>query len=136
MFENWVFAVLGPHFLIMFLWNVWAEEEPVMIMCYGYMMLFYMPFHSDPSRYAYFVYYVMFYTENFLMLGLWAGMTSDRDACFYIPAIVTVIVFFILHIVMLFLYYKVARPEAKTITYCEKWDWERVRKSLKSWSLV
>ncbi|KAK7505685.1 hypothetical protein BaRGS_00002956 [Batillaria attramentaria] len=135
MFENWVFAVLGPHFLIMFSWVVWSRgskfaSDILLCMCFGYMMLFSMPFHSHPSRYVYFVYYVMFYTENFLMLGLWAGMTSDRDAWFYIPAIVTVIVFFILHIVMLFLNYKVAHPKARRIKYCEKWDWKRVCVSL------
>ncbi|KAK7505713.1 hypothetical protein BaRGS_00002984 [Batillaria attramentaria] len=130
-FEFWVFAVLGPHFLIMFSWTVWttgnkSADKIFLRSCYGYVMLFYMPFHSAPSRYLYIVYYVIFYTENFLLLGLWAGMTSDRDAWFYMPGIVTVIVFFILHIVMLFLYYKVAHPKAKTITYCEKWDWKRV----------
>nr|KAG5686726.1 hypothetical protein BaRGS_020252 [Batillaria attramentaria] len=73
---------------------------------FGYIMVFYIPFHLRPSRYMYLVYYALFYTENFLMLALWAGMTSDRDAWFYIPAIVTVIVLFLLHIVAQLLYYK------------------------------
>nr|KAG5696237.1 hypothetical protein BaRGS_019939 [Batillaria attramentaria] len=86
-----------------------------------------MPFHSRPSRYLYLVYYALFYTENFLMLALWAVMTSDRDAWFYIPAIVTVIVLFLLHIVTQLLYYKCFHPKAGDIEFCVEFD----RQSLK-----
>nr|KAG5686723.1 hypothetical protein BaRGS_020249 [Batillaria attramentaria] len=92
-----------------------------------------MPSHSRPSRYLYLVYYALFYTENFLMLALWAGMTSDRDAWFYIPAIVTVIVLFLLHIVTQLLYYKCFHPKAGDIEWCMKWDRETFIESLKIW---
>ncbi|KAK7505715.1 hypothetical protein BaRGS_00002986 [Batillaria attramentaria] len=135
MFEYWVFAILGLHYVAMLVWNLWAEKDrscgQVFIeVCLGYITVFYMPYHSKSSRYAYFIYYIFFYTENFLMLGLWAGMTSDRDAWFYIPGIVAVIVFFLLHIVMMFLYYKVAHPRAQEIKCCVECDWETILKSL------
>ncbi|KAK7505716.1 hypothetical protein BaRGS_00002987 [Batillaria attramentaria] len=139
MLEYWLSVVLGPHFLIMVAWAVWASHDrsitnTLLGICWGYTMLFFVPFHSNPSRYVYLLYYVIFYTENFLMLGLWAGMTSDRDAWFYIPGIVVVVVFFLLHVVMLFLYYKVAHPKASEIKYRKGWDWDSVRGSLKYFS--
>ncbi|KAK7505687.1 hypothetical protein BaRGS_00002958 [Batillaria attramentaria] len=115
----------------MLAWFIWASDRSVLLgICFGNMMVFYIPFHPRPSRYFYFLYYVTVYTENFLVLGLWAGMTSDRNGWFYIPVIVTVIVFFILHLVMMFLYYKVAHPKAQNIIYCVKWVWEEIRESL------
>nr|KAG5686711.1 hypothetical protein BaRGS_020237 [Batillaria attramentaria] len=93
----------------------------------AYVMVFHMPLHFRPSRYRYLVYYALFYAENFLMLALWAVMTSDRDAWFYIPAIVTVIVLFLLHIVTQLLFYKWVHPKAEDIEWCMKWD----RNSLK-----
>ncbi|KAK7461595.1 hypothetical protein BaRGS_00038639, partial [Batillaria attramentaria] len=126
-FENWVFGIVGFHFVVMLVWIVLSGSDDVSagtavlallgVLC-GYITVFYMPSHSRPSRYLYLVYYALFYTENFLMLALWAVMTSDRDAWFYIPAIVTVIVLFLLHIVTQLLYYKCFHPKAGDIEWC------------------
>nr|KAG5685365.1 hypothetical protein BaRGS_005927 [Batillaria attramentaria] len=75
--------------------------------------------HRRAVKLLHSVYYALFYTENFLMLALWAGMTSDRDAWFYIPAIVTVIVLFLLHIVTQLLYYKCFHPKAGDIEWLD-----------------
>nr|KAG5686722.1 hypothetical protein BaRGS_020248 [Batillaria attramentaria] len=119
--ENWVFGIVGFHFVVMFVWFVWSDSDDgvakkaITGVLFGYIMVFYMLFHRRPSRYVYLVYYALFYTENVLMLALWAVMTSDRDAWFYIPAIVTVIVLFLLHIVTQLLYYKCFHPKAGDI---------------------
>ncbi|KAK7461596.1 hypothetical protein BaRGS_00038640 [Batillaria attramentaria] len=136
-FEYWVFGVVGFHFVVMFVWLVWSDlgdsvaSKAIDGVLFGYIMVFYIPFHLRPSRYMYLVYYALFYTENFLMLALWAGMTSDRDAWFYIPAIVTVIVLFLLHIVAQLLYYKCFHPKAGDIKWCMKCDRKTFIQSLK-----
>nr|KAG5713004.1 hypothetical protein BaRGS_021798 [Batillaria attramentaria] len=136
-FEYWVFAVLCSHYVIMVVWFIWVNSNRdswAVLTCFlfGYVLLFYMPFHSRPSRYLHLFYYVIFHAENFLMLGLWAGMTSDRDAWFYIPVIVAVVVFFFLHIVMQVVYYKAFHPKSKDIDWCTTCDWKTVHQSLKN----
>ncbi|KAK7505722.1 hypothetical protein BaRGS_00002993 [Batillaria attramentaria] len=130
-FGSWVFLVLAFHVVIIsvacFLfdedWDHWAAVDSVMS---GYTSVISFAASARPSRFVYVIYYVIFYAENFLMLGLWAGMTSDRDAWFYIPGIVTVVVFFILHIILQLVYYKVFHPNAKNIDFCLTFDHETV----------
>nr|KAG5696222.1 hypothetical protein BaRGS_019924 [Batillaria attramentaria] len=135
--ENWVFGIVGFHFVVTFVWYVWSDwghgvaSTAVFGVLFGYVTVFYMPSHPRPSRYLYLVYYALFYTENFLMLALWAVMTSDRDAWFYIPAIVTVIVLFLLHIITQLLYYKWVHPKAGDIEWCMKCDRKTFIQSLK-----
>nr|KAG5713003.1 hypothetical protein BaRGS_021797 [Batillaria attramentaria] len=102
------------------------EDVPAVLRSclFGYVMVFYIPFYSNPSRYVFLVYYVIFYGENFLMLGLWAGMTSDRDAWFYIPGIAVVVVFFFLHVAMQLIFYVFFHPSAESIKWCVKCDRE------------
>ncbi|KAK7482597.1 hypothetical protein BaRGS_00026198 [Batillaria attramentaria] len=136
--ENWVFGIVGFHFVLMLVWFVWIDSDDgaagtaVFGVLFGYIMVFYIPFHPRPSRYLYLVYYALFYTENFLMLAFWAVMTSDRDAWFYIPAIVTAIVLFLLHIITQLFYYKWVHPKAGDIEWCMKCDRETVLQSLKN----
>ncbi|KAK7505616.1 hypothetical protein BaRGS_00002887 [Batillaria attramentaria] len=131
-FEFWVLGVVCLHFALVSTWKFCTTDNQgcptpfaVLRSClFGYVMVFYIPFYSNPSRYVFLVYYVIFYGENFLMLGLWAGMTSDRDAWFYIPGIAVVVVFFFLHVAMQLIFYVFFHPSAESIKWCVKCDRE------------
>ncbi|KAK7505686.1 hypothetical protein BaRGS_00002957 [Batillaria attramentaria] len=135
-FEYWVFVLLCCHYGIVLICACWAMKDKELgkfkAVAWGYVLLFCVPLPDQDARYVYSFYYVIFYAENFLMLGLWAGMTSDRDAWFYVPGIVTVMALFPLHFVMQLIYYKCSHPEAEENKCCKHCQWKDARKAMKT----
>lgn len=124
-FEYWVFGVLGVHSLVMVVWHCSiADNRSRGTITLGFLsvciMLFYVPCRSNPSRFMYIFYYTIFYSENFFMFAMWVFRTRPYDVWFYIPCVVAVLSFFVLHIRMQLSFYLCFHPggDENKIPYC------------------
>ena len=70
------------------------------------------------TRYKMMMYYILFYTENWIMFSLWIAETDSASQWFYPASIVAVVCGMICHITFQILYYKVFHPNSNEISLC------------------
>ncbi|KAK3087141.1 hypothetical protein FSP39_002260 [Pinctada imbricata] len=73
-----------------------------------------------PTRYKMMLYYLLFYTENWLMFALWITTMADTVIWFYPVSIAIVAGGMVLHIIFQIIYYKGCHPGKENIPILRK----------------
>nr|KAG5705304.1 hypothetical protein BaRGS_010755 [Batillaria attramentaria] len=125
-FDFWLFGILLFHWVVTSGWLMNQRttfyknkylEKAFNIIC-GYVMLFcFLNLREGHTRYRFLVFYLIFYIENFFMLAFWFRFTRDLGAWFHIWGFITVLIFFVLHVIFQLLFYTFFHP-TQAIPYC------------------
>ncbi|CAG5118893.1 unnamed protein product [Candidula unifasciata] len=125
-FKQWVFLVLGLHWMIMFIWLIGQKttfygtrclEVAFNLLC-GYVMIFcFLNLREGHTRFRFAIFYCIMYTENLIMLAFWFRFTRDLGAWFHMWVFAAVFVLFAIHMTFQLLYYMVFHP-TKNIQLC------------------
>lgn len=125
-FSFWVFGILLFHWVVISGWLMNQRttfysskclEKAFNVIC-GYVMLFcFLNLREGHTRYRFLVFYIIFYIENFFMLAFWFRFTPDLGAWFHLWGFVSVLVFFVLHIIFQLVFYTFFHP-TQAVKYC------------------
>ena len=124
-FTYFVLVAAAVHWIIMSCWllcqktSFYGEkrrDEVVFNIILGYAMIFcFLNARDGHTRYRALVYYIIFYVENFFMLGMWLYFVNEKYDWLYYSVIGAVCGGCVLHISIQLIYYKTCHPKASEI---------------------
>lgn len=117
---NWVvFVIVGAHYLLMSTWLVCqktkfyqnrCEEKCFNFVC-GYVLVFcFLNVRDGRTRYRMLLFYIVFYLENWGMVGFWFYFTEDKSSWFYLPTFFGITLSIFPHLFFLLTYYACFHP--------------------------
>ncbi|XP_063420052.1 uncharacterized protein LOC134705216 [Mytilus trossulus] len=120
---------IGLHWVAMSIWlgcqkqemmNKTSREKWIFNIVFGYVLIFcFQNVQKGKTRYRAMFYYFVTFSENIIMLILWAYFTQHKSEWFYLAAIGTVPLFMVIQIIVQLLYYKLIHPSHKEIVLCQ-----------------
>ncbi|CAC5386228.1 unnamed protein product [Mytilus coruscus] len=121
-------VAIGIHWVAMSVWlgcqkhemmNNTTRDKVIFNIVIGYVLIFFFQnVQEGQTRYRALFYYFVTFSENFIMLILWAYFTQHKSEWFYLAAIGTVTSFMVIQIIVQLLYYKFIHPSHKEIALC------------------
>jgi len=124
-FQYWLFAVVGFHYVIMFAMVFYqmrlGKKKFIRRLVYNivtplvYVFDFCINWLEGPTRYWYLICYVPMYVENVLMSGLvlWYVSTTPSPAWYIVPGCVCVLLMFPMGVLVQLTYYRRWHPKVR-----------------------
>ncbi|KAK6178631.1 hypothetical protein SNE40_011162 [Patella caerulea] len=127
-FQAWIFLPVLLHWVAVTIWifkqntNFYDNRcfETIFNIICGYVMIFcFLNLREGHTRFRYLWFYIVFYFENFFMLGIWWQAIPLGDWYdFY--GFILIFVLSVLHIIVQLIYYKFSHPSK--IDICLPWN--------------
>ncbi|XP_076082157.1 XK-related protein 6-like isoform X2 [Mytilus galloprovincialis] len=124
-FRIQMLIAIGIHWITMTIWlgcqkqemmNKNSRDKWIFNIVFGYVLIFcFQNVQEGQTRYRAMFYYFVTFSENIIMLILWAYFTQHKSEWFYLAAIGTVTSLMVIQIIIQLLYYRLIHPSHKEI---------------------